>query len=1383
MEPEINPTEEALLMQSIEQNDKLDEIAKTNEASVLEQASTTEAIKELTPALEAILIKLDEVASRDTQKVELVGPQITAIKGDKGDKGNTPTTEELEGLIKPLLPTTDDLLDIIEPLIPEPIKGDDGEDYILTENDKKEIASFIEVPIVEKVIEKTVIEKPVTIDKTKTVIKEVAKYESADDIVAKLNTLKKAIDFSVIKNFPDKHAYFGGNTQGTGISNITGFIIDGTNTTVSGTGTLADPYAINATGGGSPALTQNYVGFGDASNLLTGDASFQYLIDTHSLQFGESSIALISASNRGAFAHGYAVGDGFGIFASSDGSSASGCADEATISATSNGAFVNGFSFSNGSLIADGDGSTTFGIAGSYGVINSNGAGSLAFGSSSNIGIVQASGEASFAHGFVDFDGSSIVSSGTGSTASGYATNEFSIMAIGNGSLAGGYTDNGGVSVTGNGAFGWGDKLIVDGDFATAFGNSVTNTTANSFLIGYGGGTGLFVNNSNNVGIGTTAPAYKLQLSSNFAADDGFAMTDTDGGYFRIVQSTGTAGAFQPIIQGYATGNTSSMIFKGLQTTTGSPTAAVTRFISRASDDSSAVNAATNAFTFENGTTTVMAIKGLSVGIGDTSPSTNASRLSIVGGTGTTGIPFQYLSGTLSTTGSGTGAQYLITSPATAGTYSHAGLRVEFLAGYTGTGATRAFYSDNQVAGTGSDLRWNTSYSSPAGNSGGNMWASATTTGTNVGNFAEAKGGNVNVGLFGKAAAVKNSATNIGVIGHGRNTGTSPIQVGGWFSLANTAPTFVSAALVADNGDQTSPIFLARDNSTTVFSIIDGGNVGIGTTNPLAPIELRATRATIAFESSGLTGNMPFTDTASLGAWASTSYIGAINQMSQANGGLAFQGFTNSASLSAFALAGHVGSTTPTAAAVTISGWKSNGTTGRTAMTGAEKLLDITPGLGTAVFTLTAGGALGLGDNTPATNAKSLSIVSGTLTDLIPGMKYTATMPTTMTGNNFAINYEITGAGSSNFINTAFNVDYIAGYTGANRTVAGRFVNRNLGTGTGLIAVTGNIGAQTATVGVTTGTNVGFFGQSGGGNISVGAFGLTNTTKNSATNIGVLGLSINAGTSPIQVGGFFGLYGTDPTFNVSSALIADNGGTTSPIFLGRDNGTTTFTIADGGVVTSVQDIQVTNAGTTATSVLTTQGVQTITNKTITASSNVLGGVTMTIGSDADGDTYYRSSNVLTRLPKGTAGQVLTMNTGATAPEWKTPTGGSGSSSVQMWTQNFALSASTTRYQSAFLISSVEADTNMVVPRSGTIKNFYIMTSDGQPASGSLVFTLRKNGADTSIVITIAAGSAAGTYSDTSNTVSITAGDVITMQIVNNATSTAARYRFMTYEFE
>ena len=55
--------------------------------------------------------------------------------------------------------------------------------------------------------------------------------------------------------------------------------------------------------------------------------------------------------------------------------------------------------------------------------------------------------------------------------------------------------------------------------------------------------------------------------------------------------------------------------------------------------------------------------------------------------------------------------------------------------------------------------------------------------------------------------------------------------------------------------------------------------------------------------------------------------------------------------------------------------------------------------------------------------------------------------------------------------------------------------------------------------------------------------------------------------------------------------------------------------------------------------------------------SVIGGATMTLGSDADGDVYYRASNVLTRLAKGSAGEVLKMNSGASAPEWGSAGGG------------------------------------------------------------------------------------------------------------------------------
>jgi len=48
-----------------------------------------------------------------------------------------------------------------------------------------------------------------------------------------------------------------------------------------------------------------------------------------------------------------------------------------------------------------------------------------------------------------------------------------------------------------------------------------------------------------------------------------------------------------------------------------------------------------------------------------------------------------------------------------------------------------------------------------------------------------------------------------------------------------------------------------------------------------------------------------------------------------------------------------------------------------------------------------------------------------------------------------------------------------------------------------------------------------------------------------------------------------------------------------------------------------------------------------------------------VGSDAQGDMYYRAASALARLPKGTAGQVLIMNSSANAPEWLTASSLSG----------------------------------------------------------------------------------------------------------------------------
>jgi hypothetical protein len=75
-----------------------------------------------------------------------------------------------------------------------------------------------------------------------------------------------------------------------------------------------------------------------------------------------------------------------------------------------------------------------------------------------------------------------------------------------------------------------------------------------------------------------------------------------------------------------------------------------------------------------------------------------------------------------------------------------------------------------------------------------------------------------------------------------------------------------------------------------------------------------------------------------------------------------------------------------------------------------------------------------------------------------------------------------------------------------------------------------------------------------------------------------------------------------------------------------------------------------------------------------------------------------------------------------------------------------------------------------IPTACTFSNFYARIYSAQGASGSLVFTLQKNAVDTALVVTIAAGSAAGNFSDTSNTVTFAAGDTWQVKITQNATS-------------
>lgn len=133
--------------------------------------------------------------------------------------------------------------------------------------------------------------------------------------------------------------------------------------------------------------------------------------------------------------------------------------------------------------------------------------------------------------------------------------------------------------------------------------------------------------------------------------------------------------------------------------------------------------------------------------------------------------------------------------------------------------------------------------------------------------------------------------------------------------------------------------------------------------------------------------------------------------------------------------------------------------------------------------------------------------------------------------------------------------------------------------------------------------------------------------------------TVNAGTAA-QLAYYAGS-GTTVSGNVNATIangdltLGQAGSVVGKVILSNAaSGTTTILPAGtgGGTITMPS-----GTGT----LLSSSSTNTLSNKTITASSNVLGGVTTGFGSDATGDIYYRNAGgILTRLPIGGANTVL-----------------------------------------------------------------------------------------------------------------------------------------------
>ncbi len=116
--------------------------------------------------------------------------------------------------------------------------------------------------------------------------------------------------------------------------------------------------------------------------------------------------------------------------------------------------------------------------------------------------------------------------------------------------------------------------------------------------------------------------------------------------------------------------------------------------------------------------------------------------------------------------------------------------------------------------------------------------------------------------------------------------------------------------------------------------------------------------------------------------------------------------------------------------------------------------------------------------------------------------------------------------------------------------------------------------------------------------------------------------------------------------------------------------------------------------------------------------------------------------------------------------------GSGTSFIVGLNATNVVAPATTNYTAitggGYVNAANEFQRIVSIPQTCSLSRWYVRTSATQPASGSLVITLRKNQVDTALAITIAAGSVAGTYSNTATSIAFSAADLSSVKVQNNA---------------
>lgn len=115
--------------------------------------------------------------------------------------------------------------------------------------------------------------------------------------------------------------------------------------------------------------------------------------------------------------------------------------------------------------------------------------------------------------------------------------------------------------------------------------------------------------------------------------------------------------------------------------------------------------------------------------------------------------------------------------------------------------------------------------------------------------------------------------------------------------------------------------------------------------------------------------------------------------------------------------------------------------------------------------------------------------------------------------------------------------------------------------------------------------------------------------------------------------------------------------------------------------------------------------------------------------------------------------------------------GKASASLLCWTPAstpVSIAASTTTFScpNSLSFNATESSRQIMMPLAGSLFTLVIKTNTTQASDGTLTATLRINGVDTTLVITVPVNGVAAVYHDVTHTVTVAEGDLVSLKFIN-----------------